>query len=972
MCSVMKHDRKAACLVALLLALVPSACRPSPEPIRVEVVQPGGAGRGPTAVADASIIAAAQGRVTLVGAGREVVSFMLAVAPGSTRPTHVDVEALTSAVGVIPPSAIHVFRVHRVRVPDWPGWHMKFVRPSDRVAYPLDVLVPLDAPRGGLTDEVTFGREVVLWVEVTIPADAPAGRYAGRLTLRSDVDASRTVEIDVAVRSFVLPAEEEVPLIGEVDYAALMRHHVTREGRPYVPPPTWQADPARSEAVRVLDATMRMLREHGVDAVVTGLEPRLQLNARGRAVVEWDGYDELIWPYVDGYAYADRRAAAWWPLPFSETFPARPEVSGGWSQGFEDIAAAYLRECAEHFAERGWLARSYLLPGDVRRGGSAGLEPRLARVSRRADDRILNASTGFPQDLRAVGATTPTGALTGVATASDAAALVDVWAPPAQFYDPGEMREQREAGRRTWVTLDRPPYSGTLSIAGSQADVRGVAWQARRLEAGAVRLGVVNPWSAPPGEATPQRVIEDAPDALLYPGSAFGLTEPVASVRLKMLRRGVQDGAYLRLLRQHDLAHVADTMIASLVRYAGSDAYDAHFADGRSPGWSRDRAMWESARRIMSEELTRKLSGGPEDDLAADIRWRRMMEAARVVDVSPGGVRVDFGVAPEEAIGRWTLTSLLRVCNHRRLPIEGELRLAGLPQGWEATEAFRVFGPIPPGQSQWMTLSARSGAPPVFTDGAFDVPVQLTQAHAPAIERRQRVAALTAHPVEHPITIDGNLSDWPVAGTHVAAGFRLISALDDTDTAATENLPAHATVCYVACDPESLFFAVRCKDDRWEGGARRGNVVRYDDLVPRGGDLIELVFDPARTGSCAPDDLFHVVLMRSGGQVAERGVNLGVACGSWRPWAIELEWSSVEHETGWTVEVRIPRAVLAAAGAAPRVLGFNITRLDAERDEFSTWSAVRGNAYDPTRLGNLILPPTTTTATGDVSEDRGG
>lgn len=965
--SIMMRARQAACLVAVFLAWVPPACRPEPEPIRVEIVRTADAARGSAAVTDASIPATDRGRVTLMGAGREVVSFMLAVAPGSAQPTHVDVEALTSAVGVIPPSAIRVFRVHRVRVPGWPGWHVKSVRPSERVAYPLDVLVPLDAPRGGLTDGATFGREIVLWVEVAIPADAPAGRYAGRLRLRSDVDASRTVEIDVGVRPFALPGDEDVPLIGEVDYAALMRHHVTREGRPYVPSPTWQADPARSDAVRVLDATMRMLREHGVDAVVTGLEPGLQPDARGRAVVDWDGYDELIWPYVDGYAYADRRAAAWWPLPFSETFPARPEVSGGWSRGFEEIAASYLRECAAHFAERGWLARSYLLAGDARRGGSVELEHRLSLLSRRADDRILNASTGFPQDLRTVGSTTPT----GIGASSDAAALVDVWAPPAQFYDASAMREQRELGRRTWVTLDRPPYSGTLSIAGAQTDVRGVAWQARRLDAGAVRLGVVNPWSAPPSEATPQRVIEDAPDALLYPGSAFGLAEPVPSVRLKMLRRGAQDGAYLRLLRQHDLAHVADSMLASLVRYAGSDAYDAHFADGRTPGWSRDRATWETARRIMSEELTRKLSGGSEDDLAADIRWRRMMESARVVDLSPGGVRVDFGDAPGEGVGRWTLTSLLRVDNHRRLPIEGELRFAGLPQGWEAAEAFRVFGPIPPGQSQWLTLSARSGAPPVFTDGAFDVPVQLTQAHASAIERRQRVAALTAHPVEHSILIDGDLSDWPVAGTHVAGGFRLISALDDTNAAAVENLPGHATVCYVACDPEDIFFAVRCKVDRSRGGSRRGNFVRYDDLIPRGGDLIELLFDPARTGSCAPDDLFHVVLMRSGGQVVEQGVNLGVACGSWRPWAVELEWGSDEHEGGWTVEVRIPRAALVATGAAPHVLGFNVTRLDAERDEFSTWSAVRGNAYDPTRLGNLILPPSPTAA-GDVPEDPGG
>ena len=60
-----------------------------------------------------------------------------------------------------------------------------------------------------------------------------------------------------------------------------------------------------------------------------------------------------------------------------------------------------------------------------------------------------------------------------------------------------------------------------------------------------------------------------------------------------------------------------------------------------------------------------------------------------------------------------------------------------------------------------------------------------------------------------------------------------------------------------------------------------------------------------------------------------------------------------------STEERLSPAELEAFGAelsVDTIWGFNVTRFDAEHEEFSTWSGAVDNAYDPLSLGNLLLP----------------
>ena len=74
------------------------------------------------------------------------------------------------------------------------------------------------------------------------------------------------------------------------------------------------------------------------------------------------------------------------------------------------------------------------------------------------------------------------------------------------------------------------------------------------------------------------------------------------------------------------------------------------------------------------------------------------------------------------------------------------------------------------------------------------------------------------------------------------------------------------------------------------------------------------------------------------------------------PWAVDIEVATAATPQRWTAELRIPLKAVSAEGHDHAIWGFNITRWDAARQEFSTWSGAVGNAYDPLSLGNLYLP----------------
>ena len=221
-----------------------------------------------------------------------------------------------------------------------------------------------------------------------------------------------------------------------------------------------------------------------------------------------------------------------------------------------------------------------------------------------------------------------------------------------------------------------------------------------------------------------------------------------------------------------------------------------------------------------------------------------------------------------------------------------------------------------------------------------------------------RLSQASAVHTENPPIIDGLLNDWPVGIGNVMGDFVLITGTEARPAGeGHRSRPARATTAFVLRDDEFLYLAINCESSEDATTISPAvKAIRYDDLVPVGEDLIEVLIDPLGAGTRSPTDLFHVVVKRSGVDLTERGIGLSPPCGRRAPWAADLRSATRVSDGRWTAELRIPISSFDSPLTESAAWGINVTRFDPSHEEFSTWSGAVGNAYDPLSLGNLYWP----------------
>ena len=88
---------------------------------------------------------------------------------------------------------------------------------------------------------------------------------------------------------------------------------------------------------------------------------------------------------------------------------------------------------------------------------------------------------------------------------------------------------------------------------------------------------------------------------LIYRGAPMGLTGPVPSIRLKALRRGLQDYEYFWLLRQYGRGGDADQLVYDIVHTTPFGAA----AVGNREIWKNNPDHWDAARVRAGRLLAR-------------------------------------------------------------------------------------------------------------------------------------------------------------------------------------------------------------------------------------------------------------------------------------------------------------------------------------------------------------------------------
>jgi len=892
-------------------------------------------------------------RISLRAARNEVVACQLVLTTG-TEP----VERVSVTIGRFsgekagpPVMTVRAYCPRLVRTGRPPSWLL--IRPDAGPAdssWP-DALVPLDAQPGGQPFDLPAGTSLPIWIDLEVGAGVGPGVYRSPVAIRSGDLVMATAELQLQVLPFVLPVRPQLPVLAGVDMPSLFRHHLERDGKPYVPAGVVAGDPMAQQAKAVLHRTFRMLHAHRCSPFLTGLRPAVSLDASGRMRVGWDNYDRTVTSYLSGTAFADRQRLAAWPIPFDRSFPPPASYGGANSPEYAAAVQEYLGQSAAHFRQKGWLTTSVVWtdPPDPRRLDPPDRIKAFGPLVDKAKAKLRLLTTAIPQSMKPFG-------WSNHAFDPSIADLVSIWAPPAQFYDDTTMAKQRALGRTSWMTVDRPPYSPSLSIAAPQVDPRALPWQAFRYNIGGLVLPRINDWTDNPLSS----VAPADSQWLVYPGKPFGIAGPIPSVRLKQLRRGLQDLEYLTLLKRNGQGKLADTIARILFRYGGTAAYNDHFADGCQWSWVDQPELWDLARRLMADRIA-QIKGGdratPDDQFVQTVEWRRLVDAACRLRVWCEGVRIR---SAEKAgtTGASEVELRLIIRNERPTPVTGQLRFGKLPVGWRSVADKLPVKALPSLGRARLSLVAQASSIGTNEAGVAYVPVVFDAGSAGKIEIQARLTQITVRRLNQPIVVDGDLSGWPPGIRNVASDFIVVAGQDPALAGKEPTGRARQqTMALVGLHRDRLHFAFNCRDDQVGKLPSTGsNFVRYDGLLPADDDLLEILIDPTNAGTGQPIDIYRVVIRPTGSVLVRQGVSTGTGWGTSRYWPADVRVAAARQDQGWTVEASVPLSAFGRAALANKRWAINFARYQPRVGEYSSWSGARRYFYNTRSFGNLRWP----------------
>ncbi|HUU30198.1 MAG TPA: hypothetical protein VM123_20530 [archaeon] len=573
--------------------------------------------------------------ISLKAACNEVVSCQLIIATDRpVRGVSIGVSGLESAGGAsIPASQVRLFR----------EWYILLTRSQREkgVFFPLktgwypDALIPLDAQKHGAPFDIpgedfysldeegkpfqylTTQTNQAVWMDLYVPDSASAGKYRGTLQVSAGGEPDLVLSMELEVFDFTIP--DEFHTTWEIlDYGRLARGPEELELK------TWRM--AQSHRLTLCPSTIgpELVGEgYGVKFDWRQYDQRWGRFFDGSAFVEGPGRGQpvkhIVLP-IDARIWREDKGGAWkgrnWPFPM----PGDSALEH-FTPEYEAALKRILLEFERHFNERGWTeTRIYFFPGGVDEPGPQGKELRLVRrfgeilkesgagrIKYRTDiDYGLSAAVDLDVDGKIAPGTRET-----VSYLKD---VVDLWNCHGVCLVP-EVLNMRPGSPWTdvWFYNGYAPAVGTNNVNGESLGFRTWMWIAWKN-----RIGGVCDWEfAVTGGRNVFRRMGKSEDLsgsylrvmYIYPGEQIGLPgEVLPSIRLKMMRRSIQDYEYFWLLtrKNSDSGAAADRIVSRIIRRALRETWPFPGDPVSDPGsWSHRPEDWYRARLELAEQIMR-------------------------------------------------------------------------------------------------------------------------------------------------------------------------------------------------------------------------------------------------------------------------------------------------------------------------------------------------------------------------------
>ncbi len=503
---------------------------------------------------------------------------------------------------------------------DW-SWGPASTMLPDKKWYP-DVLAPFNDPYdpahkpvGAPFDiKIANGPNQGVWLDLYVPKDAKPGNYEApiKITVNKDVKYSATLELNV--HAFTLPDETHVDGYGEFYGNCYDFHGVS-----------FKKDPDKWWAVA--KRYHQMAHQHRF--VI------FDRMGRGPNLEQLDFYDKTYGQILDGSLFSKEQGYTgpgantgvnFWGAPFAQAYDGKvPDFDDAKLKTYTDGAKAFW----DHLVAKKWDHKrilAYIID-------EAGSDAQSRTNTRKLQD-ALDAGAGKGKiNLIWTSHTDP--ATLAASPATDPRGINRWWCPNGSACNPGFLVPREKEGETVWFYHSGHPCIGVHGVNASGVELRTwgtICWRYKvngsfwwAMDFCDAKTPLTRPCYKPDDTRWGNGV-------LFYPGARLpdvglpAIDGPLASLRMKAYRRGLQDYEYGWLLKQQGKEAIADALVKKVIPVAltealGNSGLTVNAGDesqkaeqtGRAntaapkgkagPAWSSDVNVWYQLRADLAAEL---------------------------------------------------------------------------------------------------------------------------------------------------------------------------------------------------------------------------------------------------------------------------------------------------------------------------------------------------------------------------------
>jgi hypothetical protein len=513
--------------------------------------------------------------ISIAAARNEYESFQVIVTAGSQNLSNVDVTVsnLTSSTGGrIKKKNIQIYKVAYINV----------TQPSNlegAIGEWPDALVPkvddyARERRNAFPFSVSAGRNQPVWIDVYVPPSTPAGEYKGKVSITAQNQQAKVIDFKLTVWDFTIPATSSLKTafaVGTPENLA-KGHFGTEEAS--------QND--KLDLMKVY--TLAQLKHRLSNDACTYPAPAFDGTS-----IDWSSFDKNWGPFLDGTV-----------LPSGARLTSIRVADQN-----SDFKEQFFKLYAEHFKERGWFDRLFHYTADEP-------DPSTFPMLRERADMLHRADP----ELRVLITTEINPALEGA---------VNIWTPVINYVDDkegfGRPTQNRRglydaviaAGNELWWYQACFSHGCGASITGNATiDNYFKGWPSYMIDSASIQSRIME-WLSWRYQITGELYFlstfaysssdpwkdqfhfgGNGDGTLFYPGtpSRIGGTThiPIESIRLKLIRDGIEDYEYFKLLADLGQREFVDSQVISIA----PKTYD----------WSHDPERLLSVRATLGNRLS--------------------------------------------------------------------------------------------------------------------------------------------------------------------------------------------------------------------------------------------------------------------------------------------------------------------------------------------------------------------------------